>query len=111
MRMHGHAAHDDMKYVPVEQVAEWKQRDPIERQEGRLAALGVDVEGVRAEISADLDAAVADALSGPMPSADGVLDGVFCEGEPEVLGDGRAPWSGFCSGSASAGASASAGER
>jgi hypothetical protein len=31
-----------------------------------------------------------------------VLDGVFCEGEPEVLGDGRAPWSGFSSASASA---------
>jgi TPP-dependent pyruvate/acetoin dehydrogenase alpha subunit len=95
MRMHGHAAHDDMKYVPVEQVAEWKQRDPIERQEARLTALGVDVEAVRAEISTELDAAVTDALAGPMPSVDGVLDGVFCEGEPEVLGDGRAPWSGF----------------
>jgi TPP-dependent pyruvate/acetoin dehydrogenase alpha subunit len=101
MRMHGHAAHDDMKYVPVEQVAEWKLRDPIERQEARLVALGFDVEGLRAEISADLDAAVAEALAGPMPSADSVLDGVFCEGEPAVLGDGQAPWSGFSSGSGS----------
>jgi TPP-dependent pyruvate/acetoin dehydrogenase alpha subunit len=95
MRMHGHAAHDDMKYVPVEQVAEWKLRDPIERQEKRLGSLGVDVEALRAEIAADLDTAVVEALAGPMPSPDGVLDGVFCEGEPEVLGDGHAPWSGF----------------
>ena len=36
MRMHGHAAHDDMKYVPKEQVEEWRKRDPIERQEARL---------------------------------------------------------------------------
>ena len=95
MRMHGHAAHDDMKYVPVEQVAEWKQRDPIEQQEKRLTALGVDVEALRAEVSAELDAAVTEALAGPMPSADDVLKGVFCEGESEVLGDGRSPWSGF----------------
>jgi TPP-dependent pyruvate/acetoin dehydrogenase alpha subunit len=95
MRMHGHAAHDDMKYVPVEQVQKWKQRDPIERQEKRLVSLGVDVEALRAELSAELDAAVTEALAGPMPVADGVLDGVFCVGEPEPMGDGRAPWSGF----------------
>ena len=95
MRMHGHAAHDDMKYVPVEQVREWKLRDPIERQEKRVGALGVDLQALRSALSAELDAAVAEALSGPMPAADGVLEGVFCEGEPEPLGDGRAPWSGF----------------
>ncbi|HKE78994.1 MAG TPA: thiamine pyrophosphate-dependent dehydrogenase E1 component subunit alpha, partial [Solirubrobacteraceae bacterium] len=27
MRMHGHAAHDDMKYVPKEQVEEWRKKD------------------------------------------------------------------------------------
>ena len=42
MRMHGHAAHDDMKYVPKEQVEEWRKKDPIERQEARLRDLGVD---------------------------------------------------------------------
>ena len=44
MRMHGHAAHDDMKYVPKEQVEEWRAKDPIDRQVRRLEALGVDVE-------------------------------------------------------------------
>ncbi|MFZ0090307.1 MAG: thiamine pyrophosphate-dependent dehydrogenase E1 component subunit alpha, partial [Solirubrobacteraceae bacterium] len=58
MRMHGHAAHDDMKYVPKEQVEEWKQRDPIDRQEQRLQALGVDVDALRASIADELDAAV-----------------------------------------------------
>ena len=95
MRMHGHAAHDDMKYVPLAQVQEWKLRDPIDRQVKRLTELGVDVAAIRDEISAQLDAAVSEALAGPMPSPDTVLDGVFCEGEPEPLGDGRAPWSGF----------------
>ena len=32
MRMHGHAAHDDMKYVPTEQIEEWRRKDPIDRQ-------------------------------------------------------------------------------
>jgi pyruvate dehydrogenase E1 component alpha subunit len=95
MRMHGHAAHDDMKYVPREQVEQWRRRDPIERQEGLLRALGVDVDGVRAAVSAEIDAAAAEALAGAMPSADDVLEGVFCEGEAEPLGDGRAPWSGW----------------
>jgi pyruvate dehydrogenase E1 component alpha subunit len=95
MRMHGHAAHDDMKYVPKEQVEAWRARDPIERQEKRLRTLGVDVDALRAEIGEEIDAAAAEALAGPMPAADDVLDGVFCTGEAEPLGDGQAPWSGF----------------
>ena len=30
-----------------------------------------------------------------MPTADDVLDGVFCATEAEPLGDGQAPWSGY----------------
>ena len=95
MRMHGHAAHDDMKYVPKEQVEEWRKRDPIDRQSARLVALGVDVEALSAEIGSEIDAATSEALSAPMPDPSTVLEGVFCEGEPEPLGDGQAPWSGF----------------
>ena len=64
MRMHGHAAHDDMKYVPKEQVEEWRKRDPIERQEARLRALGVDVDALRASVTAEIDAAAEEALAG-----------------------------------------------
>ena len=102
MRMHGHAAHDDMKYVPKEQVQEWRRRDPIERQERRLRDLGVDVDALRAEVGAEIDAAATEALAGPMPSPDDVLAGVFCEGEAEPLGDGQAPWSGFAQDAAGA---------
>src|SRR5579862_1430651 len=79
MRMHGHAAHDDMKYVPKEQVEEWRKRDPIERQEGRLQSAGVDVDALRADVLAEIDAAAEEALAGPMPDASTALDGVFCE--------------------------------
>src|ERR1700734_3444213 len=67
MRMHGHAAHDDMKYVPKEQVEEWRKRDPIDRQAARVAALGVDIDALRASIKEEIDAAAEQALAGPMP--------------------------------------------
>jgi TPP-dependent pyruvate/acetoin dehydrogenase alpha subunit len=98
MRMHGHAAHDDMKYVPKEQVEEWRRRDPVDRQERRLRELDVDVDAIRDEVTAAIDAAATEALAGPMPTGDDVLSGVFCEGEAEPLGDGHAPWSGFADG-------------
>ena len=67
MRMHGHAAHDDMKYVPKEQVEEWRAKDPIDRQVRRVEALGVDVQALRDEVKAEIDAAVEEALQMPMP--------------------------------------------
>jgi TPP-dependent pyruvate/acetoin dehydrogenase alpha subunit len=97
MRMHGHAAHDDMKYVPKEQVEEWRKRDPIDRQEGRLRSLGVDVDNVRAEVKAEIEAATEEALASPMPDGATATEGVFCTAPAEPLGDGQAPWSGFAS--------------
>src|SRR5438445_502598 len=95
MRMHGHAAHDDMRYVPPELLSAWRERDPIERQEKRLAALGVDVEALRAEVAGEVEVAAKQALEMPMPDPAGARGGVFCEAEAEPLGDGQAPWSGF----------------
>src|SRR5436190_14321008 len=97
MRMHGHAAHDDMKYVPKELIEEWRARDPIERQEKRLRAAGVDVDELHSAVAAEIDAATEEALSAPMPDPSTAEDGVFCEGEAEPLGDGQAPWSGYAS--------------
>jgi TPP-dependent pyruvate/acetoin dehydrogenase alpha subunit len=95
MRMHGHAAHDDMRYVPGELLEHWSGRDPIDLQAARVAELGVDVEALRAEVAAEVDRATAAALAMPMPDPATATDAVFCEGEAEPLGDGRAPWSGF----------------
>jgi pyruvate dehydrogenase E1 component alpha subunit len=97
MRMHGHAAHDDMKYVPKEQVEEWRQKDPIERQEARLRELGVDTDAVREEVRATIDAATDEALAMPMPDGATATDDVFFEpsspDEEIVTLDGQAPWS------------------
>jgi pyruvate dehydrogenase E1 component alpha subunit len=95
MRMHGHAAHDDMKYVPKEQVEEWRKRDPIDRQETRLREVGVDVDALRAEVKAEIEAATEEALAAAMPDPRSAVAGVFCEGDAEPLGDGQAPWSAF----------------
>jgi pyruvate dehydrogenase E1 component alpha subunit len=95
MRMHGHAAHDDMKYVPKEQVDEWRRKDPIDRQSARVAELGIDVEALRAEVRAEVDAAVEEALRSPMPDPATATQDVFHDGEEILLGDGDAPYSGF----------------
>jgi pyruvate dehydrogenase E1 component alpha subunit len=100
MRMHGHAAHDDMKYVPRAMVEHWRARDPIDRQVVRLRELGVDVDALRAEVNAEIAAAAEQALAAPMPDPATATDGVFCETEAEPLGDGIARWSGFLTGAA-----------
>jgi TPP-dependent pyruvate/acetoin dehydrogenase alpha subunit len=96
MRMHGHAAHDDMKYVPKEQVEEWRQKDPIDRQETRLREAGVDTAPLREEIKQAIEDGTQEALAMPMPDPATATDRLFYEGEePILLGDGNAPWSGF----------------
>src|SRR3954451_8582671 len=107
MRMHGHAAHDDMKYVPKEQVEEWRKKDPIDRQEARLRDVGVDTAAVRAEVREAIEAATQEALAMPMPDPATARDRLFHEGEEDVLlGDGEGRWSGFASAAATAGAEA-----
>jgi len=97
MRMHGHAAHDDMKYVPVEQVEEWRAKDPIDRQVARMQALRVDIDALREEVKAEIETAVEAALAMPMPDGETATDRVFAD-EPALLEDGEAPWSGFAAG-------------
>ena len=94
MRMYGHAAHDDMKYVDKERLEEWRRKDPIDRQTKRLEALGVDTQAIRDSVKAEIEQAVEEALQSPMPDGNTVLDGLFAD-EPALLEDGNAPWSGF----------------
>jgi TPP-dependent pyruvate/acetoin dehydrogenase alpha subunit len=99
MRMHGHAAHDDMKYVPKEQVEEWRKKDPIDRQEARLREAGVDTAPIREEVRAAIDAGTEEALAMPMPDPETATEQLFYEptrpDEELLTGDGDAPWSGF----------------
>jgi pyruvate dehydrogenase E1 component alpha subunit len=95
MRMHGHGAHDDARYVPDALLEHWAERDPIDLYERDLLERGLDPAQVRTEVAMRIDAAVEAALQAPMPDPDTALDGVFAAGEPEPLGRGLGPWSGF----------------
>ncbi len=92
MRMHGHGAHDDMRYVPPEMLEEWSQRDPIETYSARLRADGVDIEAVQQSVADELEHETEWALAQPMPDPATATDGVFADSDP-VMGDGVAPWS------------------
>ena len=96
MRMHGHAAHDDMKYVPEgagRGVAQARSDRPSRaasasaRRRCRCAA--------RRRSRPRSKQATEEALASPMPDPSRVTEGVFCDGEAEPLGDGLARWSGF----------------
>jgi pyruvate dehydrogenase E1 component alpha subunit len=95
MRMHGHGLHDDARYVPAEQLDEWTRRDPIDLQSKRVAALGVDVDALVADVKAEVDKATDEALAMAFPDPASATTGVFCVGEPIPVGSGEAPWSGF----------------
>lgn len=96
MRMHGHGAHDDMSYVPEGMLAEWAERDPIERYRDRLiAAHGfepAELDGLHDEVKVYVDECASKALAAPMPDPEGATEGVFADA-PTPLGDGAAPWS------------------
>jgi len=96
MRMHGHGAHDDMRYVPQELRKEWERRDPIERYAERLVAdygfTADEIEAIRSEVRSYVDECAAAAVASPMPDPGIAADGVFAE-DFEALGDGHAPWS------------------
>lgn len=95
MRMHGHGAHDDMRYVDPALVAEWAERDPLDRYEAVVREHGVDAEAVREAVAAELEQAVTAALASPLPALETAVSDVFCTGEPAPLGAGDAPWSAF----------------
>ena len=92
MRMHGHGAHDDMRYVPPELVRHWERRDPVDTYTERLTTAGIDVDAVAASVREELDRETEWALAQPMPDPATAADGVFAD-EAVPLGDGRAPWS------------------
>ena len=102
MRMHGHAAHDDMKYVPAEQIEEWQAQGP-DRPPGAAASRrsASTSRALREEVKAEIEAAVEEALAMPMPDGETATDRVFAD-EPALLEDGSAPWSGFAAEAADA---------
>jgi pyruvate dehydrogenase E1 component alpha subunit len=92
MRMHGHGAHDDMRYVPKEMVEHWSARDPIASYTRVLREAGVDIEAIEISVHEELERETEWALAQPMPDPATAHDGVFAD-DVTPLGDGKAPWS------------------
>ena len=70
-----------MKYRSDEEVEQWKQRDPIDALEMRMARMGVmsetEAAAVHAEVEAIVEAAVEFADESPFPDTDSLLDDVY----------------------------------
>jgi len=92
MRMHGHGAHDDMRYVPKDLFEVWAKKDPLDNYEAKLRDAGVDTDAIRASVKEEMRKETEWALAQPMPEPGTALEGVFADSDPH-LGDGNAPWS------------------
>jgi TPP-dependent pyruvate/acetoin dehydrogenase alpha subunit len=83
VRMQGHAAHDDARYVPAGMREEFAERfDPVERLAARLALDGVDddeIDASRAGAAADVAAGLAEAEAAPEPDPAETEQGVYAE--------------------------------
>lgn len=80
MRMKGHAEHDDMKYVPREQVEYWARRDPIALFERSLLDRGFtppELESIARRVEEELVTELASAEASPMPDPDTARTDVY----------------------------------
>ena len=70
-----------MKYRSDDEVEQWRQKDPVPRHEDLMVSSGAmtpdGIEAVRAEIAAEVEAAVEFAEQSPMPDPDDLLVGVY----------------------------------
>ena len=70
-----------MKYRSDEEVEEWRGKDPVPRHEDLMVSVGAmtpaEVEAVRAEIAAEVEAAIEFAEQSPMPDPDDLLADVY----------------------------------
>jgi pyruvate dehydrogenase E1 component alpha subunit/2-oxoisovalerate dehydrogenase E1 component alpha subunit len=84
MRMRGHAEHDDMKYVPKQQLEEWSHKDPIARYEAHLLSAGAEpaeLDAIVARLERELEQELAAAEQSPFPDADSGLARVYGDRE------------------------------
>jgi TPP-dependent pyruvate/acetoin dehydrogenase alpha subunit len=81
LRMHGHAAHDDARYVPAELRAEYAERwDPIGRLTQRLQLDGVggdELDALHEAVTVDVEQGLTEAEASPAPDPAQLEDGVW----------------------------------
>lgn len=94
-RMLGHAQHDPQPYVDEDELAAWRERDPLDRFEDYLVEHDLESEEtlgeVREAVLEQVDAAAGAALEAPRPRPDEARTGVYGQ-EGGVAPDAPAPW-------------------
>jgi TPP-dependent pyruvate/acetoin dehydrogenase alpha subunit len=82
LRLDGHAAHDDARYVPASLRAAYADRDPLERLEARLRLDGVAagaLADLRQRAAEEVAAALAEAEAAPAPDPRSLEEGVYAD--------------------------------
>jgi len=76
---------DDTRYRTKAEVAEWKAKDPVERTRAYLLQSGAtesDLDGMRAALDAEIEAAIAQAEREPDPRPEDAARHVYAERQP-----------------------------
>jgi TPP-dependent pyruvate/acetoin dehydrogenase alpha subunit len=85
-RRTGHSRRDPGHYQPKEEREAWSANDPIVRFAQVLLASGQvdqsDLDGIREEIDYEIESAVEQAKTAPLPALDDLLTDVYAGGEP-----------------------------
>lgn len=75
------SADDDRKYRSAEEVESWRARDPIKRFEHYLVEHGImtgeEIDALRREVRAEVDAATDAAVAAPYPSVESIADHLY----------------------------------
>ena len=91
-RMLGHAQHDAQKYVPDDELSDWRDHDPIQTFADYLLEFGFEsessLEHIRADVAAELDAAADEVLAEAYPAAEESRTRVYAD--PTL--DADVPW-------------------
>lgn len=82
-RMRGHFEGDQQKYRDLSVVEEWKKQDCVAKLAARLEGEGVctaeQLAAIRAEVDAEMDAAIAAAEQSPEPTADDLMRNLYAD--------------------------------
>jgi acetoin:2,6-dichlorophenolindophenol oxidoreductase subunit alpha len=82
-RLKGHSAADGAKYRPAEEVAQWRERDPLRQARAALTAAGTAAEKldeIDAQITADLAELARQVLARPVPDPAAAWTDVWSDG-------------------------------
>lgn len=80
-RRKGHAEHDDQRYQPKDEIAQWERADPIDRYERAVRAAGWvtddELQAVRERAGSEITRAVEQSENEPAPEPESALGHVY----------------------------------